>query len=167
MGREIRRVPKGWEHPRGKNGFFLSLYDQTFDDAARAWWHAAVQWHNGTMREESERQQREKYPWYWQWDGPPPDEKYYRPAFTSPADCYQIYETVSEGTPVSPVFESVEAMLAWMTQPIDRALEYNTGEDWQSMQGMTREQAERFCGRGSSVSMIFSPGTGMVAGHRL
>ena len=28
--------------------------------------------------------------------------------------CFQIYENVSEGTPVSPVFESLEQLISWL-----------------------------------------------------
>lgn len=161
MGREIRRVPQDWEHPVDERGHFKPLYDESFTDAASEWLRDAIAWSQG--KHES---QDKDYPFYWQYAGAPPDEKYYRPAWGSPAECYQIYETVSEGTPVSPVFGTLEAMIDWMTQPIDRTSPYNRGEDWQCMQGMTRQQAERFCKTGSAPSLISGPGVGVVAGHR-
>ena len=88
-------------------------------------------------------------------------------AFDAPADHFQIYQTVSEGTPVSPVFASKEEMIEWMIAPIDRSSEYNRGQDWRCMQGMTRKQAEAFCEDESAVSMISSSEIGVVAGHRL
>lgn len=171
MGREIRRVPKDWEHPtRDRFGdgriSFHPLHDRTFEEEAAEWWAEAVKWHDGDVPE-SDRKHREQYKWYWEWNGDPPDPKYYRPAFTEPADCYQIYQTVSEGTPVSPVFETLEAMIEWMVLPIDRTLPYNTGQDWQCMQGMTREQAENFCRAEWAPSFIGSEKTGLVPGHRV
>ena len=164
MGREIRRVPSGWEHPRDEKGHFIALYDDTFTRAAQEWLDAAILWSRGEHHD-----QKAGYglgsPFFWQWNGGPPDKERYRPEFTTPADCYQIYETVSEGTPVSPVFPTVESMIEWMTRPIDRTSEYNRGADWQSMQGMTRAQAERFCQAGSSPSMISMAGN-IQAGHR-
>ena len=37
MGREIRRVPKGWEHPRDEGGKYIPMFDQSYDDAAKEW----------------------------------------------------------------------------------------------------------------------------------
>lgn len=164
MGREIRRVPKGWEHPRDGQGRFRPLYDESYEHAARAWMDAAILWDRGEHPHQKEYDKTPRY--YWEWDQAPPDPAYYRPSWTAPADCYQLYETVSEGTPVSPVFDSIDAMIAWMTSPIDRSSEYNAGADWQSMQGMSRDQAEGFCKIGSSPSLVVSPGAGVVAGHR-
>ncbi len=165
MGREIRKVPKGWEHPRDERGHFQPLHDRTFKEVAEEWWSSAVAWHKGDVSEIDEKY-RKKYPWYWQFNGDPPTSIYYRDEFTAPADCFQIYENVSEGTPVSPVFDSIDDMIAWMTQPIDRSSPYNVGKDWQTMQGMTIEQAKKFCQDGSSPSLIFTPETGIKAGHR-
>lgn len=164
MGREIRRVPKGWEHPVDERGHFRALYDEPFEEAAKKWLDEANLWAQGKHPDQADGDV--KYPFYWQWSGNPPDANSYRPAFTAPADAYQIYETVSEGSPVSPVFETIEAMIEWMIKPIDRSSPYNKGEDWQCMQGMTQAQAERFCKNGSAPSLISSPGTGVVGGHR-
>ena len=34
----------------------------------------------------------------------------------SQCTCYQLYENVSEGTPVSPIFDSKEALFAWLRE---------------------------------------------------
>ena len=31
MGREIRRVPKNWEHPKDEEGYYLPMYEMDFD----------------------------------------------------------------------------------------------------------------------------------------
>ena len=41
------------------------------------------------------------------------------------ATCFQLYETVTEGTPTSPVFETVEGLAQWCE---DSRLPY-TGDD--------------------------------------
>jgi len=33
MGREIRKVPKGWKHPKDENGRFIPKYNEFFKDA--------------------------------------------------------------------------------------------------------------------------------------
>lgn len=68
MGREIVKVPREFEHPRGDNG--------NFEPGA----HLELLWY---LKEEEKT-------------------------------CFQIYENVSEGTPVSPVFETHEEMATWL-----------------------------------------------------
>ncbi len=46
-----------------------------------------------------------------EWDDQP---EWYRPAFESEPTHYQLYETVTEGTPMSPVFETKEELGKWM-----------------------------------------------------
>lgn len=164
MGREIRRVPKDWNHPKNRDGHFVPLYDDDYETACQEWWNKALAWQSAENTDDA----KDENPWYWDWDGMPPDKELYRPTFEAAADSYQIYETVSEGTPVSPVFDSQEVMIEWMTSPIDRHSEWNRGmSDWQSMQGMTPEQARTFCENGSSFSMMVMPGQGIKAGHKL
>lgn len=59
---------------------------------------------------------------------------------------YQIWETVSEGSPISPVFATPEELADWMTTP---------GNGWQTDQGTTREQWLRFInGPGWAPTMV-------------
>jgi hypothetical protein len=167
MGREIRKVPKGWEHPVDERGRFKPLYDRTFNEDAEEWWQDAVNWQSGKYPDWTPEDSKAEHRWYWTYGGNPPDPESYRPEWDRPADCFQIYETVSEGTPCSPVFETIASMVDWMTEPIDRASPYNLGQDWQCMQGMTREQAEAFCGRGFAPSLIVTAKDGVVPGHLL
>jgi hypothetical protein len=171
MGREIRRVPADWDHPTD-GGDFVPLFDEDYESACRAWWDAAVKWHRGEVSEEHAKWS-EKYPWYWDWNGSPPelDANVYRPAWTEAERThFQIYENVSEGTPVSPVFASLDEMVAWMILPIDRSSAYNGGADWQCMQGRTLEQAKAFAGDGWAPSLVASGGKvmdGVTAGPEL
>jgi len=75
MGRKIRSVPPDWEHPKDWKGHYKPLFDRPYEPSAQ------------------------------DWAGGPPDKEYYRPAWTEEeATAFQMYETVSEGTPVSPFF---------------------------------------------------------------
>lgn len=115
MGREIRRVPPNWQHPRDDRGRYRPLYNGTFDAAARQWLDEAKAWDDGTHETIAEDPSyREKYPYFWEYGGNPPEADCYRPDFGDTATAYQMYETVSEGTPVSPVFETEEAMVQWL-----------------------------------------------------
>lgn len=112
MGREIRRVPAGWEHPEDDRGHYIPLYDRSYNEAAREWLDDCLAWEAGTHASAAEY--KAKHPFYWDFDGNPPDRDSYRPDFTSEPTHYQVYETVSEGTPTSPVFASLEELEAWL-----------------------------------------------------
>lgn len=108
MGREIRRVPKGWQHPKDRDGY-IPMYDKTADEAWREWLKDF---------EEFKADPPKGYPpthaGHVQWAGRPPDPERHRPEFDGEATHYQIYETVSEGTPASPVFETLDQMRVWL-----------------------------------------------------
>ena len=114
MGREIRRVPPYWEHPRDERGHYRPLFDHDFDSEAREWKEGFLQWEAGTH----EAIQREPDLFggdeWWEYRSPP-DRDYCRPAWKDEErTCFQVYETVSEGTPVSPVFETKEQIREWL-----------------------------------------------------
>jgi hypothetical protein len=153
MGREIRPVPDGWEHPtEEKPNYhrttmetrFKPLFDRSYEEACAEWWKEAQAWQAG---ERPDYAGDDSPKWYWDWNGSPPDVNYYRPEWADEERThFQIYETVSEGTPCSPVFATLAEVADWMCQPIDRVTwpQYNRGKDWQCSQGKTREQAEAF-----------------------
>lgn len=115
MGRSIRRVPPDWEHPR-KDGQFLPLFDQDFDSAAKEWLEALRMWETGEDPARALEENREGHrAYYWETDGPPEREYYRSRVWTSEkATAYQVYENVSEGTPVSPVLPTVDALREWL-----------------------------------------------------
>ena len=164
MGREIRRVPKDWEHPQhercphlgGINGHneyrkpgeyiygkcFRPLYDADYETTRKEWIDGLAAWLNGTHEDFQAELD------YWEYYGNPPDREDYRPAWTEEeAIYYQIYETVSEGTPVSPVFESLEILSNWLIA-----------------QGYSEKAALSFAKSGWVPSAMFSPATGFVSG---
>ena len=161
MGREIRRVPKDWEHPQhercnhwggieshGEPGDWWyqkclkPLHDEDYETAAQEWIANFELWQQG-----KHPHQNDYCKYYWEYDSPP-DEDLCRPAWTeNEAICYQIYETVSEGTPVSPVFESLESLSRWLVD-----------------QGYSEKAALSFAKSGWVPSAVFSPATGFVSG---
>jgi len=114
MGREIRRVPPGWEHPKDEQGHYTPLLDEDFDTAAAKWDEQNRVWDAGTHPDQI-RFRGETPRYFAQWDGNRPDPDYYRPAWAEgEATAYQVYETVSEGTPVSPVFQTEDELYRWL-----------------------------------------------------
>lgn len=148
MGREIRRVPHDWEHPRNEQGHFSALYDNDIESARQEWADGFLLWVKKEHPYQSgERKATCKY--YWEYFGDPPDEERYRKrAWTvEQATHYQMYENVSEGSPVSPIFASLDELESWLV-----------GE------GYSPEGAKAFCKGGHAPSMMIMPGKGIVKG---
>lgn len=165
MGRKIRRVPAGWEHPRQKcthspwmggcedarrNGgrCYQPLHDEPFEDNAREWLDAAIAWDRGADPDCVDH--KATHPFYWQWVDNPPDPKYYRPSWPAgSAMHYQLYETVSEGTPLTPPFATKEELIEHLAQH---------GDNWGHGQPWTRENAEALVREEWAPSMIIAGG---------
>jgi len=143
MGREIRKVPKGWQHPVDKRGHYKSMYDTDYPTAVAEWLAGLDAWRRGDEilpDGTPAAQAKDGCEFYWEYYGGPPDRDTCRPAFEGEADCYQIYETVTEGTPVSPVFESLNDLESWLVHT----------------QGHTAAAAERFAKLGHAFSFMIS-----------
>lgn len=140
MGREIRMVPPNWEHPKGSNSGYQSMFDEDYPSAVKKWKDEFVLWESGKHPSQQEGME------YWDWGGMPPDEENYRPAFTEDATWFQMYETVSEGTPVSPPFKTKPEL-------VDYLVEYGDfGDLSRGDGGWKRENAESFVATGFAMS---------------
>lgn len=60
---------------------------------------------------------------------------------------YQVYENVSEGSPVSPVFENAAELMSWLEK-----------------QGVSRESADAFVRQGFAPSFVLRSDGEIVAG---
>lgn len=156
MGRDLRRVPLNWQHPRDEAGRYLPMYDQDYESAAREWRDEFLVWEAGKNREPQRLPEPGATPgnrpyYYWEIWGAPPDEENYRPAWTSEeATAYQVYESVSEGTPVSPVFATEEDLRGWLRT-----------------QGYPDVGIDRFIEWGHAPSMAVGPGGIVMNIHAL
>ncbi len=159
MGREIRRVPPNWEHPRWTEedarystniGEFRSCHDETYADAAEAYANAFLEWEAGRHpdRERAEKEYGCRY--FWEWEDSPPDPELYRPAFTAEPTWFQLYETVSEGSPQSPPFGTEEELIEYLCNQG----EFAHGKYPNDYPIPTREQAEALVRQGGGVSML-------------
>ena len=148
MGREIRRVPPDWHHPKYTAddtprqdwiGHYRPIYDEDYQSACERWYREAAEWTpNETCR------------WYHEWNGNPPDETRYRDRQWSAEEAahYQVYETVSEGTPVTPHFATKEELIEYLAEH---------GDFWDQKRGdgsWSRQAAERFVRNEWAPSMI-------------
>ncbi len=118
MGREVRRVPADWVHPQQVDGRagYQPLYDECFEEAARKWKEAFVAWENGHNAYLNRPRTPEDAGEYWEYNGDPPNRDYCRPNWPDATQTHlQMYETTSEGTPISPVMETPEELARWLS----------------------------------------------------
>lgn len=115
MGREIRRVPPNWEHPK-VNAEYFPLHDQCYEAVAQDWDYQAGLWERYEHPDQSKYDAAMDCATWEEWHGERPDPTYYRHRCwgEDEATSYQIYENVTEGTPLSPVLPDIEAVRAWL-----------------------------------------------------
>lgn len=162
MGREIRMVPPNWEHPKtekpdwntgGMVERYEPLYDRSCEQAWAEWQKEFIEWNAGEHQRIANEHGADDYPLdqpytaFCRWHGSPPRPERYRPQWADgEATWFQVYETVSEGTPVSPPFETQEELIDYLVE---------NGDFWDQRRradGVTtincdpwsREAAERF-----------------------
>jgi len=118
MGREVRRVPKGWQHPLGIDGKPIPLFNGYRKDLAE-YIEGKAQWERGYRKNLAtngwiprEPDLTESYEWYY---NERPDPSDYMPDFPDgTATHWMMYEDTSEGTPISPAFETPEELARWL-----------------------------------------------------
>lgn len=171
MGREVRNVPPNWKHPtygdakKDQDGIYycrasnermnhdddsyLNLYDQTYESASAEWIAEFIEWHvNGKILSEYSKN-------YWEYAGNPPDEAYYRTYRDEEATWYQLYQTVGEGTPVSPPFATKEELVEYLVTHGDfwQQNDRKRGISFRS-ETYSREAAEYMVNGGYAPSMV-------------
>ncbi len=174
MGQEIRRVPPNWEHPRKdcehspwKGGCseakahggkcFQPLHDKSFAEAAREWKEQFADWERGVRPDYCDDDSKTLE--FWEWDGGPPDREYYVPYDTDALGddaWWCVYETVSEGTPVTPPFATKAELVDYLVA---------NGDFWDQQRGeggWKRANAEKFVGYGFAPSMMAMVSNGAV-----
>ena len=123
MGREVRRVPKDWQHPKRKNRYtgkeeYQPMFDEPFGPAMDEWYAGWKAW----KPEEHDGNQ------YWELEGGPPDPEHYRPDWPEETRTHlMMYEDISEGTPISPAFETPEELARWLVDNGASAFGSSTG----------------------------------------
>lgn len=151
MGREIRRVPPNYQHPTDEYGRHIPQLDETFEEAAAEWKRRFAAWEAG---ERESHFNSEDDCEFWEWEGDPPQRETRRTYKTEDATWFQMYETVSEGTPVTPPFATLAELETYLA---------DNGTFWDQKdykEGISRrapawgrERAAAFCRSGHEVSM--------------
>jgi hypothetical protein len=166
MGREIRKVPPNWEHPKytsndapfsNRVGGYKPMYNRTFAVAASEWKEGFAAWERGERPDYCTDESRALE--FWEWDAAPPDREYYRPYKDDDATWFQVFETVSEGTPVTPPFATREELVEYLIRHGDfwQQKRWRDGDTFMQPEppGYSRSNAESFVlGDGYAPSMI-------------
>ena len=159
MGREVRKVPRCWEHPRTLEGAFIPLHGRSYAKEAADWDAECLKWCEGWRPDYYDTKTCKVYPntpeGYAAWDGERPVESEYMPDFGDSADMFVMYENVTEGTPISPAFETLEGLAHWLADNEASAFADRTA---------TYEQWLATCRKGHAVSMVSSSDGKLVSG---
>lgn len=158
MGRELVRVPPNWSHPkryvqdhhlgRMEERYQPMYHERTAQEAFDEWLQKYQAWLDGEhdivlLNSSAEVYPKdEPYRSFCDWHGSPPDPEYYRPAWKDEERTWwQVWETVSEGTPVTPPFETRAELVEYLV---------THGDFWD--QRRRRDGSEIACAPWSRVS---------------
>ena len=150
MGREVRTVPPNWEHPVNDRGHKQPMFDESFIDAAAKWKAGFAKWEAGERPDYCDEDSRALE--FWEYHGMPPVREEYRPWKDEDATWFQLWETVSEGTPVSPPFATLEELAAHLAEH---------GDDWDRKRGnggWGKASADAFVASGWAPSLMVKGG---------
>lgn len=166
MGREIRKVPPNWEHPKytqadapfsNRAGGYKPMYNRTFAEVVSEWKEGFAAWERGERPNYCTDESRSLE--FWEWESAPPNRDYYRPYEDADATWVQVFETVSEGTPVTPPFATREELVEYLISEGDfwQQKRWMDGDTFMQPEkpGYTRKNAEAFVlGDGYAPSMM-------------
>ena len=140
-GREVRMVPERWSHPTDTNGYYVPLFNgESYQDEIREWDEANKKWSQGLTSDfeggwEPIGKEDKKLS-YVEYDGLRPIKDDYMPNWTASKNTqYIMYETTTEGTPISPAFSTPEKLAKWLAVNKASAFANRTAtyEEWLSM----------------------------------
>lgn len=160
MGREVRRVPQDWAHPKDAGGHFIPLHDGSVSQRQRDWDAGEKQWtsgfrddyHGGWKPLEGDEKEME----FADWEGARPEVEDYMPDWPEEKKThYQMYENTTEGTPISPIMAAPEELARWLV---------NNGASAFAGQTADYESWLRVCQGGYAPSAVSVPGIGLVSG---
>ena len=123
MGREVRRVPADWQHPKewrwDAQGRRVERYKpllpgENYQPRVDEWDEECAKWKAG-WRPEHCTDPEHRAMAYEQWAGQRPHRDDYMPNWPAEQRTHlMMYEDTSEGTPISPAFETPEELAQWL-----------------------------------------------------
>jgi hypothetical protein len=115
MSREVRKVPADWQHPKDAlTGRYAALFDgATLEGVLAGWDRDVAAWERGDFPAYASEEARKLT--FAEWGDERPNPKDYMPAWPPElATHFMMYETTSEGTPISPAFATPEELSRWL-----------------------------------------------------
>ncbi len=151
MGREVRRVPADWKHPHTGRGSDVPdrlqpMFDEVFEDALFEWLERSPM--QTTVGDGLSEDRGDEWKKFLDYHGGPPDPDYYRLGRWTEEEAthLQMYETTTEGTPISPPFETPEELAKWLAD--------NEASSFGSMVATEKEWLAMINGEGFAPSAI-------------
>lgn len=148
MGREVRLVAEGWEHPQ------MSERDGFQPQSPGSYYQSALDDYKSELAEwKANPQAGETFETWTGYSEGGPDKKWYMPNWSEEEKTHmQMYEDTSEGTPISPVFrrDQADEMAQWL---------FDSGAS--TFAGMTTSKEawlKMIEGGGFAVSMVMTGG---------
>lgn len=141
MGRELRKVPADWQHPKDKDGWYKPLFNYLFSKQLAKFHEGKLQWELG-YRDDWNGGWKPKEPaelkMSWEeWDGEMPKQEDYMPEWPDTERTHiQLYETTSEGTPLSPLFKAdeLDKLCDWAADNATTFADYRaSASEWKTM----------------------------------
>ena len=140
MGREVRRVPGDWQHPkhwasglRGPEERYKPLFPgERYQPAVDEWDEGLAAWKRGEVPKYANAEDCKTMA-YEQLAGQRPHRDDYMPNWPAEQRTHlMMYEDTSEGTPISPAFETPEELARWLVDNKASAFGSDTGsyEGW-------------------------------------
>lgn len=120
MSRAVRKVPADWEHPTdASTGHYVPLHGDSYSQSAARWDEEFLKWEEGYTDDWSggwkPRSTVTHDCSYEEWAGERPVEADYMPDWPDEARThFMMYETTTEGTPISPAFATPEELARWL-----------------------------------------------------
>jgi hypothetical protein len=173
MSREIRRVSSDWEHPRYPSndrfeGGYIPLHNgEGYKRDLKDWEKNKTYYDMGLRPSYGAGADEEKEELvaltaedisdgFEKFYGEKPLQERYMPLWTEEQKTLiMMYESTSEGTPISPAFKTSEELARWLADNNASAFGGITA---------TYEQWLSTCKEGWAISAVFFPGKGIVSG---
>ena len=164
MGREVRRVPADWQHPKEQvpdwhtgrmKEEFKPLYPgENYQIQVDKWDSECAQWKAGWRHSYADEESRALA--YEQFAGQRPHRDDYMPNWPeSERTHFMMYEDTSEGTPISPAFATPEELAQWLA---------DTGASAFGSSTATYDGWLRVAKGGWAPSAIYTPESGFKNG---
>jgi len=128
---KLRKVPANWNHPKDNEGNYIPLFDGSYSEYLKEFEESEKMWGEGFMKDFDIIDKEMVFKWipkiddcrnysYEEWHGDKRTPENYRPDWP---ECtmthFQLYDNVTDGTPVSPVFRKTEDLARWLANNLN------------------------------------------------